>query len=60
MENVYLKDIRHEYHKNEEVCKWEFLKVKDCEVRIYYKHSEEKGMGFNFYAVEKTGHVCNA
>ena len=60
MENVYLKDIRHECHKNEEVCKWEFLKVKDCEVRIYYKHSEEKGMGFNFYAVEKTGHVCNA
>jgi len=59
MEDVYLKDIRHEYHKDEEVCKWKFLQIKDCEVRIYYKPNEEKGLGFNFYAVEKTGHVCN-
>ena len=59
MEDVYLKDIRHEYHKDEAVCDWQFLQIKDCEVRIYYKPSEEKGMGFNFYAVEKTGHVCN-
>jgi len=60
MEDVYLKDIRHEYHKDEAVCDWQFLQIKDCEVRIYYKPSEKKGMGFNFYAVEKIGYVCSA
>ena len=54
MEDVYLKDIRHEYHKDEEVCDWKFLQVKDYEVRIYYKPSEEKGLGFNFYANTET------
>ena len=55
MEDVYLKDIRYE---DEKVCEWEFLQVTDL-VRIYYKPSDEKGMGFKFYAVETTGHVCN-
>lgn len=59
MEDIYLKDIRHEYHKDEEVCKWEYLQIKYFDVRIYYKANEEKGLGFNFYAIEKTGHVCN-
>ena len=59
MVDVYLKDIRHEYHKDEEVCRWEFLQVQGYEVRIYYKPDKEKGLGFNFYAVEKTGQICN-
>jgi len=60
MKDVYLKDIRHEYHKNEAVCEWKFLEVENTTVRIYYKASEEKGMGFNFYAIKKTGHICNS
>tara|TARA_R100000655_G_scaffold106485_1_gene155869 strand:+ start:930 stop:1325 length:396 start_codon:yes stop_codon:yes gene_type:complete len=59
MDDIYLKDIRHECHKDEELCRWEFVQVKGYEVRIYYKPNEVKGLGFNFYALEKTGHVCN-
>ena len=59
MDEFYLKDIRHEYHPNEQVCEWEFLQVSNRDVRIYFKPNEEKGLGFAFYAFEKTGHVCN-
>ena len=59
MKTIYLKDIRPELHNGEEVCSWDFLQVKDYDVRIYYKPSEEGGLGFDFYAIEKTGHECN-
>ena len=59
MNNIYLKDVRQVFYPNEEICGWEFLKIKNSDVRIYYKPSEKKGLGFNFYAVEKNGFVCN-
>jgi hypothetical protein len=59
MEDVYLKDIKHEYHPKENVCEWEFLEIKDSESRIYFKPNKDKGLGFDFYAINKTGHVCN-
>lgn len=58
MENVYLKDITHE-RTNEEVCEWEFFQVPNRDVRIYFKAEKENGLGFLFYAFEKTGHVWN-
>jgi hypothetical protein len=51
---------KYESHKNEEVWEWEFLQVQGYDVRIYFKPNEKKGLGFNFYAVEKVGHECNA
>ena len=58
MEDFLLKDIRHEYHKDERICDWEYLEFED-DCRVFFKPSDEKGMGFNFYAVEKIGHHCN-
>lgn len=57
MEEIYLKDIKHEYHKDERVCDWGFIEVPNHNVRVYYKPNEEIGLGFNFYAVENTGGV---
>lgn len=58
MEKIYLKDLKHEYHKDERVCDWNFIEVQNHNVRVYYKPNEEIGLGFNFYAVENIGGVC--
>lgn len=55
MEEIYLKDIKHEYNKDERVCDWEFIECKDSSVRVYYKSNKEIGLGFRFYAVENLG-----
>lgn len=61
MENdVYLKDIKHEYHKEERVCDWNFIEVPNHNVRVYYKENEETGLGFDFYAIKNTGGVCTS
>jgi len=55
---VYLKDIKHEYHKDECVCDWDFIEVPNHNVRVYYKANEETGLGFDFYAIENIGGIC--
>jgi hypothetical protein len=52
MVETYLKDIKHEYSKNERICDWDFIEVSNPNVRVYYKPNEEVGLGFEFYAVE--------
>lgn len=37
---IYLKDIKHEYHKDERVCDWSFIEVSNNDIRVYYKANE--------------------
>lgn len=57
MDEKYLNEIRHERDK-EPVCTWQYVEVKDHNVRVYFKPESEIGLGFIFYAVENIGHVC--
>lgn len=59
MKEIYLKDIIHEYHKEDPIWKWNFKTLKGDECRIYYKVHEGEGLGFSFYAVEHTGNILN-
>ena len=58
MEDVYLKDIKHEHYKDERVCDWDFIKIINHDVRVYYKAKEEAKSGFIFYAVNNIGGIC--
>ena len=60
MEEIYLKDIKHEYHKDERVCDWDFIEVQNHNVRVYYKPNKKIGLGFDFYAVKNDGGVCTS
>lgn len=59
MEETYLKDIKHEYEIDERVCDWIFIQSSNHDVRVYYKPNKEIGKGFNFYAIENIGGICN-
>jgi hypothetical protein len=55
VKQVYFKDITHEGRK---VCELPFIDVQETDVRVYYDPSAV-GLGFDFYAVYKTGYECN-
>ena len=57
VKEVLLKDIRHEYHQEDLVCEWDFIAVNNTDIRLYYKQAEENGMGFSFYAIERTSFI---
>jgi len=59
MKAEYLKDIRHERNKDDRVCDWVFKRIGNYDVRLYYKQNNENGLGFDFYAFERTGYICN-
>lgn len=56
MENIYLKDIRHELFPDESITDWDFVQGGYDDVRIYYKPKGEDALGFYFYAVENTSY----
>jgi len=60
MENsVLLKNITHERRTKERICDWEYVEVTYNGIRVYYKSDDEIGLGFLFYAVERTAHIPN-
>ena len=52
IDGVLLKDIRHESFSSS-ICAWDYLPIPESETRLFFKPSEESGMGFHFYAVER-------
>ena len=58
MDEFYLKDITHEYHKNSPIYLWDYVDVIDTNFRIYYKLSEMDGCGFNFVILSNDGCMC--
>lgn len=59
MKHEKLSDIRHESHPSSLVCEWDYIEVENTNVRVYYKPRKEKGLGFDFYAFERTGYSVN-
>ena len=59
MNEIYLESIFHELHPQEAVYKWDCIELNNGESRLYYKPNTDVGNGFDFFAVEKDGHVLN-
>lgn len=56
---VYKKRCTRPFWPKSPVYAWKFEDVPETGIRIYYKPKAEEGMGFDFYAAENTGYICN-
>ncbi len=56
MEYFYLKNIVKSGHTTK-VIDWRFVQINN--IRLYYKTHEKKGLGFSFYAFERTAWAPN-
>ena len=58
MNEIYLKEIKHEACPKERVCDWKYEEV-DESVRLYFKVEGKAKSGFYFYAIENGGCISN-
>ena len=55
MDEVLIKDIRHEYVENERLCEWKNI-VLNGDMRLFYQRLDEERSGFYFYCIERTSY----
>ena len=55
-DRVLIKDIRHEYFKDEPVCHWQCEPI-DYHTKLFHKPMEDGGSGFYFYCINRTSSI---